>query len=104
MAGTSKKQSTPKSEDEWVLYGIICRNAQGVQMTYIGITNDYEARYKKHATGKGAKFTRIYKPVVGAVLVRHLTRSEALKLERKYKKLDARTKRVLVLSNVESEL
>ncbi len=73
-------------------------------MTYIGITLDFAARYKKHASGKGAKFTRIYKPVVGAVLVRGLNHSEALKLERKYKKLDARTKRVLVLSNIESEL
>jgi len=72
-------------------------------MTYIGITNDYPARYKKHASGKGARFTRVYKPTCGAILVRNLTRSEALKLERKYKKLDARTKRILVLSNLESD-
>lgn len=104
MGSTSRRPFTPSGDANWVLYGIICRNKQGVQMTYIGITNNYEARYKKHVAGTGAKFTRIYRPVVGAVLVRHLTRSQALKLELKYKKMDAKTKRVLVLSNIESDL
>ena len=38
---------------------------------YTGITLDLEARFKAHMAGKGAKFTRSYKPE-RIVLVRHL--------------------------------
>lgn len=70
-----------ESESNWVVYGLICKGDK----TYIGITNNWERRFHQHSTGKGAKFTKTWRPVSGAVILENLTRSEALKNEYKLK-------------------
>lgn len=42
----------------WYLYLIECKNGA----LYAGITTDVDARYKKHESGKGAKFTQANPP------------------------------------------
>ena len=44
---------------QWCLYLLECRN----RAYYAGITNDLEARYEVHRSGKGARFTRANSPV-----------------------------------------
>lgn len=43
----------------WHLYLIECRNGS----FYAGITNNLQARYQAHVSGRGAKFTRANPPV-----------------------------------------
>lgn len=49
------------SSDErpWYLYLIECRDGS----YYAGITNDLNARYRAHADGKGARYTRSHPPL-----------------------------------------
>jgi putative endonuclease len=42
----------------WYLYLIECKNGA----LYAGITTDVDARYLKHQSGKGAKYTRANPP------------------------------------------
>ena len=42
----------------WFVYIIKCVGGS----LYTGTTNDLEARFKKHKSGKGAKYTRSHKP------------------------------------------
>lgn len=53
--------------------------------TYIGITNNLEKRLKKHNNGTGAKSTRMYKNWRYEIIIRNLTKSDALKIEYKWK-------------------
>jgi putative endonuclease len=46
-------------EKKWWLYLLQCENNK----TYTGIAVDVEQRFKNHQTGKGAKFTRMNKPI-----------------------------------------
>ncbi|HEX5514416.1 MAG TPA: GIY-YIG nuclease family protein [Gammaproteobacteria bacterium] len=43
----------------WFLYLLECRSGA----YYAGITNDLEARYRAHAQGRGARYTRSDPPV-----------------------------------------
>ena len=43
----------------WYLYLIECRNGH----YYAGITNDLNARYAAHLSGKGARYTRANPPI-----------------------------------------
>jgi putative endonuclease len=54
---------------------------------YTGITNNLEKRIKQHNEGKGAKYTRGRGPVALVKSFKRLTKSDALKLEYKLKKL-----------------
>ncbi len=44
----------------WSVYIVRCKNGS----LYTGITNNVEARITAHNTGKGAKYTRAFGPVV----------------------------------------
>ena len=76
----------------WYLYILEC--AGGRLST--GIALDPEARYKAHAEGRGAKFTRSYPPLRLAMVETFASRSEALKAEYAVKKLSAAEKWKLV--------
>ena len=66
-----------KTEQVWYLYLIECDDGS----LYTGITTDVERRYAQHVAGKGARYTRMKKPV-RLVGVRECgSRSEALKVE-----------------------
>lgn len=75
----------------WFLYLIECENGS----IYTGITVDVEARYKAHATGKGAKYTRTYPPKSLLKVLTFANRSEASKAEFAIKQLSATEKRKL---------
>lgn len=67
----------------WYLYLIECTNGA----LYAGISTDVEARYAKHASGKGAKYTRANPPrrLIGSKAFED--RSSALKAEYAIKQL-----------------
>jgi len=46
-------------ESPWFLYLLECKNGA----YYAGITNDLQARFKAHLSGKGARYTRANPPV-----------------------------------------
>lgn len=54
---------------------------------YCGYTDNVEKRFKAHLSGKGAKYTRANKPVKIVYQRAFQTKSEALKEERRIKKL-----------------
>jgi predicted GIY-YIG superfamily endonuclease len=50
---------TTMAQTPWFVYMLRCSDAS----LYTGITNDLEARVKKHNAGKGAKYTKTRRPV-----------------------------------------
>ena len=65
---------------------------------YCGYTDDVEKRFKKHKQGLGAKYTRAFKPVKIVYTAKFNTKSEAMKAEKKFKKLP-RLKKENVINN-----
>jgi putative endonuclease len=76
----------------WWLYLIECRNGA----VYTGITTDVAARYRAHAEGRGAKYTRANPPLRLLAQRRYLNRSLAAKAEQAIKRLPAAEKRKIV--------
>ena len=78
-----------KPEPHWWLYVLECTGG----LLYTGVSPDVQARFQKHAAGKGAFFTKLNPPlrVLGATPVG--TQSEALKAEYAFKKLPVQEKR-----------
>lgn len=72
----------------WVVYLVRCSD----RSLYCGISNDLEKRLDAHNLGKGAKYTRSRKPVELLGTRFNMTKSEALKLERRIKKTPASRK------------
>ena len=68
----------------WCIYVMRCAD----DTLYCGITNDLERRLKQHNAGTGARYTRVRLPVIleGSWGVKN--RSEALKGEFAFKKLN----------------
>ena len=66
---------------------------------YCGYTNDVKKRFQTHLSGKGAKYTRINKPVKIVWLQEFATKSDALKAELQIKKLPRTKKEELINSN-----
>ena len=71
----------------WVVYILRCSSRSYGSTFYTGITKDLEARLKKHNAGKGAKYTKGRLPVAVHHFVRVRSKSAALKLEAKIKKM-----------------
>ena len=63
---------------------------------YTGYTKDLDARTKLHQSGNGARYTKMHKPQRLAYLEMIGSRSEAMKRERKIKKLSHQQKLALV--------
>jgi putative endonuclease len=73
------------SEKNWVVYLIRCSD----KSLYCGISNDIHRRLIEHNSGKGAKYTRSRRPVELIDISPEITKSEALKLEYRIKKMSA---------------
>ena len=71
------------NKKEWVVYLVRCAD----ESLYCGITNDIERRLVAHNSGKGAKYTKSRIPVEMAGVSSKMTKSEALKLERRIKQV-----------------
>lgn len=70
--------------DDWFVYVVRCADAT----LYTGIArSDVSRRIEVHNSGKGAKYTRGRGPVVLQVSAGPMSRADALRLERRLKKL-----------------
>ena len=75
--------------ENWSVYLMLCENGA----FYCGISNRPQERFAVHLSGKGAKYTRLNKPVEMRIVSDGLNKSEALKREIGIKKLTAEQKR-----------
>jgi putative endonuclease len=73
------------SDKKWVVYLVRCSD----NSLYCGISNDIKNRLIEHNSGKGARYTRSRRPVELVGMGPEMTKSEALKLEYRIKKLPA---------------
>jgi putative endonuclease len=79
----------------WYVYIVRCERDDSL---YTGITNNLERRINQHNNGKGAKYTRSRAPVTLVKTFEVDSKSEALKLEYKIKKLSREEKLKLIFS------
>ena len=75
----------------WFLYLIECADGS----LYTGIATDVDARYAKHVSGKGARYTRARKPIALLASFELADRSSALRAEYRVKQLSPADKRAL---------
>jgi putative endonuclease len=78
----------------WHVYFLRCRDGS----LYAGSTNDLDARVARHATGKGARYTRSRLPVELVFAARVRDRGSALRREAALKRLDRAGKQRVVES------
>ena len=69
----------------WVVYLVRCSD----ESLYCGITNNLKKRLDAHNSGKGAKYTKSRTPVELLGTRLKMTKSDALKLEHRIKKIPA---------------
>lgn len=67
---------------------------------YCGYTDDVEKRFKAHLEGKGAKYTRSHKPIKIVYQKEFETKSDAMKEERRIKKL-SRFEKLKLINNIQ---
>jgi putative endonuclease len=82
-----------KKDEPWFVYLLECSNNK----IYTGITTNLARRFQRHASGRGAKFTKFNPPSHFIAAKKCKNRSEASKLEREIKELKAFQKRRLAL-------
>ena len=86
-------------KNNWLVYLVRCAD----NSLYCGITNDLKSRLRDHNSGKGAKYTRSRRPVELVGAGPKMTKSEALKLEYRIKRLP-RDQKIIQLTRKESEM
>ena len=79
------------SGPNWILYLIECQRGEGT-LYYTGITTDMARRFKEHASGKGARFTRANPPVRIVATREFADRAAASRAEAALKKLPRKLK------------
>ena len=67
---------------------------------YCGYTDDVEKRFQAHLEGKGAKYTRSHKPIKIVYQKEFETKSDAMKEERRIKKL-SRFEKLKLIKNIQ---
>lgn len=67
---------------------------------YCGYTDDVEKRFQAHLEGKGAKYTRSHKPIKILYQKEFETKSDAMKEERRIKKL-SRFEKLKLINNIQ---
>lgn len=70
-------------QDGWFLYLLECKNGA----YYAGITNDIDARFAAHVSGKGARYTRANPPLKILASKAYADRSSASVAEAQLKSL-----------------
>lgn len=81
--------ASPEGDDRWWVYLLECAGGR----LYTGIARDPERRFRAHAAGKGARFTRSFPPVRLLAVLPVSGRSEATRAERRIKSLSPPDKR-----------
>lgn len=79
----------------WIVYLLECKD----ETIYCGITNNLEKRIIAHNQGKGAKYTRGRLPVKIVYHQTVKTKSEALKLEIRIKKM-SKSEKLSLIKNI----
>jgi putative endonuclease len=69
--------------EKWWLYVLECHSG----VLYTGIAKDVKARFAAHLSGKGAKFTRLNRPVAILAKASLKTKGQALRAEYALKQL-----------------
>jgi putative endonuclease len=82
----------------WIVYILRCKN----NALYTGITNNIDKRLIAHNRGLAAKYTRARLPVVLSAVSNPMSKTEALRLEMRIKKL-AKGKKIAALNEVLKE-
>ena len=85
-------------EKVWTVYMLEC----GDGTLYTGITDDFLRRFKAHAEGRGAKYTRGRGPLKLRYLETAADKSAALKLECTLKRL-RKSQKMAIISEKEME-
>lgn len=80
---------------DWYVYILLCKNDK----FYTGIAKDPQQRFVVHQNKKGAKYTRMNKPIKIIYIEQCLDRSAALKRELEIKKLTKINKIKLIKTN-----
>ncbi len=97
-----KRKNSNKAQ-AWFLYLMECTDGS----IYTGITVDVADRYRAHANGKGARYTRSHPPARLLAAIGYPDRSSASRAEYKVKTLSPNEKRAyaltLVLGKIASE-
>ncbi|MGL4254539.1 MAG: GIY-YIG nuclease family protein [Fusobacteriaceae bacterium] len=78
-------------EKKWYVYILRCENSS----LYTGISTDVERRFEQHRSGKGAKYTKVNKPILIEAIFEKENRSEATKEEIRIKALSKSQKELL---------
>jgi len=76
------------------VYILLCRDGS----FYTGYTKNIDARTRLHASGKGARYTRMHKPKRVAYVELFNSRAKAMKREREIKKMSHQQKLNLINS------
>lgn len=76
------------SNKKWVVYLVRCSD----NSLYCGISSNIKIRLIEHNSGRGAKYTRSRRPVELVGISPEMTKSDALRLEHKIKRVTAREK------------
>ena len=69
------------TNSKWFAYVLLCSN----NSLYRGYTNNLDNRFEQHRSGKGAKYTRMHKPVKIVYSEEFDTKEEAMKREAYFK-------------------
>ena len=92
-----------ETDADWTLYILRCEDGS----YYTGITKDVHRRIREHSgeagKGKGAKALRGKAPLQLAYQISPLSKSEALKLEYRVKKLSRARKESLVMGQLDPD-
>ena len=90
-----------KKNKKWYMYVVSCCD----KSLYCGITTDIERRLKQHngVLKGGAKYTRSRRPVLLVWKEICISRSDALKKEIKFKKLNKHKKLIYIRKNLISD-
>jgi putative endonuclease len=76
----------------WVVYILECRG----RVLYTGVTSDLKRRTKEHKAGKGARFTRAFKPKKVVYSQAYATKRRAMQREAEIKSWPRQKKLALV--------
>jgi putative endonuclease len=95
-SAAAQREAAKRSQTPYTVYILRCRGDR----LYTGITTDLERRFSEHGgTEKSARFTRAFRPETVAAAWETDSRSAALKLEARIKKLIRREKDRLIAEN-----
>jgi len=84
----------------WFVYILLCDNGS----FYTGIALDPQKRLLMHQTGKGAQYTKIYKPIALVYIEQLTNQTEAMKRERELKTWPRKKKQQLINNYNQNDL